>query len=114
MRLSRFSAATLLLLVALYVGKAMAADYYVDITNETGFTIMFMNVSPGDAQTWEEDVLGSDVLPDGEARRVTLSNYNSPIFDIRLIDEDGDTFTFWNVDVSKDDLVVTLADMDID
>lgn len=112
MRWSRFTATTLLLLVALVAGKAMAADYYVDITNDTGFTIVFMYVSPGDARTWEEDVLGSEVLPDGQARRVTLRNYNSPIFDVRLVDEDGDTYTFWNVDVSKNDLVVTLDTLD--
>lgn len=112
MRRSRFSAATLLLLVALFAGRAVAADYYVDITNDTGYTIMFMYISPSDAQTWEEDVLGSDVLPSGETQRVTLSNYNSSIFDIRLIDEDGDTYTFWNVDVAREDLVVTLDDID--
>lgn len=112
MRLSRFTASTLVLLVALVAGKVMAADYYVDITNDTGYTIMFMYVSPADAQSWEEDVLGSDILPHGQARRVTLRNYNSPIFDIRLIDEDGDSYTFWNVDVSRNDLVVTLDALD--
>jgi hypothetical protein len=34
------------------------------------------------------------------------------MFDIRLVDEDGDKYTFWNVDVSKRDLTVTLDDLD--
>lgn len=100
------------LLLALLAGRIEATDYYVDITNDTGYTIMFMYVSPADAQDWEEDVLGADVLPDGEGRRVWLRNYNSPIFDIRLIDEDGDTYTFWDLDVSRHDLVVTLDHLD--
>ncbi len=100
------------LLLALLAGRAEAADYYVDISNDTGYTILFMYVSPADAQSWEEDVLGADILPDGEERRVWLRNYNSPIFDIRLVDEDGDTYTFWDVDVSRRDLVVTLDDID--
>src|SRR6056297_1603301 len=74
---------------------AVAQDYYVDITNRTGFTIMYVQVSPGKAKSWEEDVLGFDVLLDGDTQRVNLYGYKSPIFDIRLTDEDGDTYTFW-------------------
>lgn len=91
---------------------AMAADYYVDITNRTGYTIMYMYVSPGDSQNWEDDVLGSDVLMDGVTQRVTLTGYNSPNFDIRLVDEDEDSYTFMNVDVSSEDIVVTMDHLD--
>ena len=87
-------------------------NYYVDVTNRTGYTILYMYVSPGDAKSWEEDVLGRDVLRSGATKRVNLYGYRSPIFDIRLVDEDGDTYTFWDVDVSRHDLVVTLADLD--
>lgn len=99
-------------LTCLLTGKALAADYYVDVTNQTGFTIVYMYVSPGNAESWEEDVLGAEVLPTGMTQRVTLSNYSSPVFDIRLVDEDGDTYTFWNVDTSRHDLVVTLDNLD--
>jgi hypothetical protein len=91
---------------------AVAADYYVDITNHTGYTIMYMYVSPAKSDSWEEDVLGDDVLPDGKTQRVTLTGYKSSIFDIRLVDEDGDKYTFWNVDVSEEDITVTLDDLD--
>lgn len=99
-------------LACLFAGKAVAADYYVDVNNQTGYTIVYMYVSPGAAKSWEEDVLGTQVLQDGMTQRVTLTNFNSPIFDIRLVDEDGDTYTFWNIDVSRHDLVVTLANLD--
>jgi hypothetical protein len=100
---------------ALVVGLsnlAAAADYYVDITNETGYTIMYMYVSPDHSDSWEEDVLGEDVLRTGKTQRVNLNGYKSPIFDIKLVDEDGDSYTFWNIDVSKRDITVTLADLD--
>jgi hypothetical protein len=103
------------LLAALLFGLsavATAADFYVDITNRTGYTIMYMYVSPGSSTSWEEDVLGDGVLPDGDTRRVTLTGYKSPMFDIKLVDSDGDTYTFWDVDVSQRDIVVTLADLD--
>lgn len=108
----RKSLFALAVLAFLFTGKAVAADYYVDVTNQTGFTIVYMYVSPGDAKSWEEDVLGADVLPDGMTQRVMLSNYYSPIFDIRLVDEDGDTYTFGNIDTSRHDLVVTLDHLD--
>lgn len=105
----------MLLSAALLVGVnavALAADYYVDITNRTGYTIQYMYVSPDRSDSWEEDVLGRDVLPNGETRRVNLRGYSSPIFDIRLVDSDGDKYTFWDVDVSKRDITVTLDDLD--
>jgi hypothetical protein len=51
-------------------------------------------------------------LPDGKTQRVNLNGYKSPMFDIRLVDEDGDQYTFWNVDVSEEDITVTLDDLD--
>ena len=102
----------LMLCALLLSSTAIARNYYVDITNRTGYTIMYMYVSPGNAKSWEEDVLGANVLFDGQSQRVNLYGYSSPIFDIRLVDEDGDSYTFWNVDVSRHDLVVTLDHID--
>ena len=113
MNLFRKAAISFILLALLGLSAAQAQqNYYVDVTNRTGFTILYMYVSPGDAKNWEEDVLGKDILLNGRTQRVNLYGYRSPIFDIRLVDEDGDTYTFWNVNVSRSDLVVTLADLD--
>lgn len=89
-----------------------AADYYVDITNNTGYTIFYIYVSPDKSDSWEEDVLGDKVLMHGDSRRINLYGYKSPIFDIRLVDEDDDSYTFWDVDVSKRDITATISDLD--
>lgn len=103
----------LIALVALCASSlAMAADYYVDVTNRTGYTIYYMYVSPGNSKSWEEDVLGDDVLMNGDTQRVNLTGYTNPYFDIRLVDEDNDSYTFWNVDVSTQDIIVTLDHLD--
>lgn len=107
-----FKSALLLAALMLCSAAATAADYYVDISNRTGYTIMYMYVSPATTSSWEEDVLGSQVLPDGETRRVNLRGYQSPVFDIKLVDTDGDSYTFWRVDVSRQDITVTLNDLD--
>lgn len=101
-----------LVLASGWSALALAQDYYVDITNRTGYTIYYMYISPANSTSWEEDVLGTEVLMNGDTRRVNLRNYSSPIFDIRLVDSDGDSYTFWKVDVSKRDITVRLSDMD--
>ncbi|WP_114416290.1 hypothetical protein [Marinospirillum perlucidum] len=100
------------LFTLLFAVAVQARDYYVDITNNTGYTIMYVYVSPSDAETWEEDVLGNDILPNGNTQRVNLRGYKSPLFDIKLVDEDGDSYTYWNVDVSRRDINATLSDLD--
>ncbi len=97
----------LLLLAALWLaGIAQAqADYHVDITNRTGYVIHRIHVSPVDSNSWEEDVLGAGVLARGQTFRVHLRGYRSPMFDIRLVDEDGDTYTYRNVNVLRRDIV---------
>lgn len=61
-----------LLLSSLFALPALAADYYVEITNKTGYQINQMYVSPGNQKSWEEDVLGNDVLVNGTTQRVNL------------------------------------------
>ena len=56
--------------------------------------------------------MGSDVLMNGDTQRVTLTGYTNPYFDIRLVDEDNDSYTFLNVDVSAEDIIVTLDHLD--
>ncbi|WVM92471.1 hypothetical protein ULG90_23590 [Halopseudomonas pachastrellae] len=57
-------------------------------------------------------MLDDDILPDGHTVRVNLRGAKSSIFDIRAKDEDGDTYTVWEIDVARDDVVFTLDDMD--
>ena len=100
------------LMLLLGAAEILAADYYVDITNATGYRVVRLEVSPASSTSWEENLLGKGTFGSGETKRVTLSGYDSPIFDIRLTDEDGDTYTFFGVDVQRQDLRVTLADID--
>ena len=110
-----FAKLRLLFGAALLLGPSattLAADYYVDITNRTNYTIMYVYVSPSKSDSWGKDVLGAEVLRHGDTRRVTLPGFESPFFDIRVVDQDGDRYTFWNVDVSERDVVVTLEDLE--
>ena len=89
-----------------------AFEGYVDITNDTGFDIYYVYVSHESNNGWGEDQLGSDVLFDGETYRVYVSGDKTSIYDIMVEDEDGDTYTFYGVDVEIEDITVTLDDLD--
>lgn len=102
----------LVVLFVLGTVSVAAADYYVDVTNNTGYTIYYLYVSPEYSSEWEEDVLDDDVIMDGETVRVWLYNYDTSIFDIQAVDEDGDTYTFFGIDVEFEDLVINLSDID--
>lgn len=101
-----------LAVLVVFSSPSVAFDGYVEVTNDTGFAIYFLYVSPGKAKTWEEDVLDEDILTDGQTVRVTVSGAKSGIFDIRAEDEDGDTYTLWNVDIAAEDVTFTLDDLD--
>ncbi len=98
--------------LTLFSANTSAFEGYVEVTNDTGYTIYYLYVSNASSGGWEEDVLGSDVLSDGETLRVDVSNAKSEYFDIRAVDVDDDSYTLWNVDISVRDVTFTLADLD--
>jgi hypothetical protein len=71
---------------------AWAAQQDFTIVNHTGQAVMTLNVSPSDENTWGPDILGIDVLGNGEQADVTFDNSEDRCeWDIRVTYEDGDT-----------------------
>ncbi len=100
-------------------------DLYIDdpeggvqdftIQNDTGFDIYYIYVSPDYADDWEEDVLGEgEILSAGDSYFISFTGYGDYCsFDVRLVDEDGDTYTKWGVDLcSTYTLSISLDDLD--
>jgi len=85
------------------------------ITNRTGYTIYFVYVSSSESNRWGDDVMGDDVLNNGQSVNVrlpvALSTRNK--YDIRLKDSDGDTYTKTNVLVTPN-LTIEFTIHDID
>ena len=62
------------------------------VNNNTGHVVMTLNVSPSDENNWGPDILGSQVLGDGESAEVTFQRGESQcLWDIRATYDDGDT-----------------------
>lgn len=87
-------------------------DAYVEIVNDLGaWSIMYVWVDPTDSD-WGEDRLGADILTPGSDLTVWV---DPGMYDIRVEDEDGDTYTLWDIEVGPEGYIwaVTLEDWDI-
>ncbi|MGB3598538.1 MAG: hypothetical protein WBA27_16230 [Pseudomonas neustonica] len=102
----------LLVFTCLFSTTAAAFNGYVEVTNNTGYDIHYLYVSPAHASDWEEDVLDEDILPNGHTVRVSVRKAKGSVYDIRAEDEDGDTYTLWDVDIARRDVTFTLDDID--
>jgi hypothetical protein len=90
MRKGLFAAA--LLSVSLYATAAWAAVQDFTLHNRTGHVIMTLNVSPSNSNQWGPDILGQEVLADGESAEISFDRTESQcMFDIRVTYDDGDT-----------------------
>ena len=78
------------------------------IENDSSYTFIEINLSPIDQTSWGSDLLGSDVLEPGEL--LELSRIECDVYDIRIIDEEGDTCVLDTVDLCLDNAVWRIDD----
>lgn len=71
----------------------------LEITNDTGsYEFYFVKISLSSADSWGDDRLeSSETISPGETRAFRLSNGT---YDVKIEDEDGDEYIFWNVRIS--------------
>ena len=102
-RLIALCAALVLLLPAGAVAAADPRDF--QLVNDTADTIYFVYVSPADAESWGEDVLGDEVLLAGESRTITFEGFfEDPetatcLYDIKVESADGQEAVLYDVDL---------------
>ena len=109
-----FKSAQIIVLAALLLLFSVAAhaqQRYLRITNNTGFDIITLNVSSSSTGDWEEDVLGTRILRNGQTHQVNFSGKGSPVYDIKAVDEDGDEYYRMGVNVLTEDVTLTLGDL---
>lgn len=76
------------------------------------FTIYYVYVSPSGSDSWGSDRLGTaNVLGPGESGTLELSK---GVYDIKIVDEDGDEYFRWNLQLNNDyTWTVRLSDLSI-
>ena len=93
---------------------ASAETLRFTVTNQTGYPLFAVFISHESEESWGRDFLGADVMMPGETRTFHVNNsaYNSTIYDIRFVDSDGDTYTFYGCIREHNSVTLRLRDMD--
>ena len=81
---------------------AAAAQQDFTILNNTGYVIERVYVSASKTDEWEEDVLGEDVLEDGNRVKIRFDkDEESCLFDIRVAYTDGETADWHGINLCE-------------
>lgn len=89
--MSRIRSAIALLTSVLISSPATAEDLEFVLINSSEYTLVEFYTSPADVGSWEEDVLGNDVLGSGYSLNITVADGRTQcIYDMLMIFEDGD------------------------
>lgn len=81
---------------------ASALDRRVRIVNNTGYVIVEFYGSNKGSNSWEEDILGSDVLGSGQSVVIDFDDGTGYcIFDFKAVFNDGDVLTRKGVNICE-------------
>jgi hypothetical protein len=87
--------AGLVILFLMALMPVFAGDQDFTLVNDTGLTIDQLYCSPTTTKDWEEDVLGVDVLKDGEKVEIKFSrDIKAAEWDLMIVDQEGDKI-YW-------------------
>jgi len=89
-------------------------DGVLVITNETGFTLKDLYISTVDNEDWGKDLLRGNPLLNGETLTIPLVQLESVIINIRGKDNEGDTYTVYNINAEIENISITLENIDPD
>ena len=97
-----------LLLTLMLSSTAFAGAQDFTLVNQTGKHITHVYVSPHNVNDWQEDVLGQEILGNGDSVEITFSGgERAAIWDIKVLFEDG-SGRFWENFNLKTISVITL------
>ncbi|MBW7921334.1 MAG: hypothetical protein H3C51_04455 [Rubellimicrobium sp.] len=89
--------------VASFLATTASADNFdrhVIVTNNTGRVIWAIHGSRSDTNSWEEDILGDNVLPDGDSANINFDDGTGACqFDVKVVFPEGDSIEEYNIDV---------------
>ena len=75
---------------------ALAADQDFSLINATGYAISELYVAPTKTADWQEDVLGQDVLGDGQQVNVSFSRSSDTChWDLKVVYADDNSSAEW-------------------
>lgn len=105
--------AAALALLALLPLPALAQQQNFILVNRTGYTIMSVNVSPTASNNWGPDILGTQVVQDGQQVTVQFPpGITECNFDVRITYDSGDSSDVRAVDLCRASQITVTYDED--
>ncbi len=98
------------LLLVLFSSSAWAGAQDFVLVNRTGYDIYVLNVSPSNAKEWQEDLLGSQILANGEALQVNFNVGKQQYWDIQVKFQDGSGLYWMHLDLLHTSMIALNKD----
>ena len=91
-----------LALVFASTSAVSALDRRVRVVNKTGFSIVRFYGSNKGSKSWEEDILGSDILRSGQSVNINFDDNSGYCkFDFKAVFDDGDVLVKKNINICE-------------
>ncbi len=88
--LKNFVCASALIGALTFGSAAVAQEQNFTVVNKTGHVVMTLQVSPSSGENWGPDLLGTEVLQDGETAQVNFDPQEDTCeWDLRVTYDDG-------------------------
>jgi len=90
------SVAAIALLAAGGPAFAQSGKQDFQLRNKTGYELKAVYVAPSKSDSWEDDVMGQDVLADGQAVNIHFNpKTNTCVYDLKVVYSDDDSTAVW-------------------
>ena len=111
--ISKMHIAAVGLIGAFFAQPAAAGQQDFVLVNGTGYTIQEVYVSPTRTRSWEEDVLGNDVLADGSRVTIRFNRAEDTcLWDLKAVYDDGETAEWQGFNLCEVSVVAISYDED--
>jgi hypothetical protein len=85
---------------------AQAGTQDFSLVNNSGFDIYELYISESHSDDWEEDVMGENVLSDGERLNMSFRGRAACLWDILAVDSEGTSVTWSGINLCEVSVVV--------
>jgi hypothetical protein len=83
-------------------GAVWAGAQDFALNNATGVDIYEVYVSPASSDDWQEDVLGVDVLEDGDSVEISFDrDEDAAYWDLMVVDSEGDNIQWYRLNLTE-------------
>ncbi|MEQ8346313.1 MAG: hypothetical protein RIB84_04140 [Sneathiellaceae bacterium] len=66
------------------------------LENATGYPLRAVYVSPASSESWDEDIMGNDIMPDGAVEEIAFSRDDTSCkWDLKVTFEDDGSDAIW-------------------